>query len=73
MPVVLLALFILGGLVVDGSRDLDARGDAQAYAEEAARAVYETRSADETPVVAASAATADITISTDALGGIGAQ
>ena len=41
--------------------------------EEAARAVYETRSADETPVVAASAATADITISTDALGGIGAQ
>jgi Flp pilus assembly protein TadG len=38
IPIVLLALFILGGLVVDGSRDLDARGDAQAYAEEAARA-----------------------------------
>jgi Flp pilus assembly protein TadG len=38
VPVILLGLFILGGLLVDGSRDLDARGDAQAYAEEAARA-----------------------------------
>jgi Flp pilus assembly protein TadG len=38
IPIVLLALFFLGGLVVDGSRDLNARGDAQAYAEEAARA-----------------------------------
>lgn len=38
VPVVILALFILGGLVVDGSRDLDARGIAQGYAEEAARA-----------------------------------
>jgi Flp pilus assembly protein TadG len=38
VPIVILALFILGGVLVDGSRDLDARGDAQAYAEEAARA-----------------------------------
>lgn len=38
VPVVILALLLLGGLVVDGSRDLNARGAAQAYAEEAARA-----------------------------------
>lgn len=38
VPAVVLALLILGGLVVDGSRDLSARGAAQAYAEEAARA-----------------------------------
>jgi len=38
IPVIALVLFILGGLVVDGSRDLNARGLAQAYAEEAARA-----------------------------------
>jgi Flp pilus assembly protein TadG len=31
-------LLLLGGLVVDGSRQLNARGDARAYAEEAARA-----------------------------------
>ena len=37
-PVVVLALLMLGGLVVDGSRDLKARGTAQGYAEEAARA-----------------------------------
>jgi Flp pilus assembly protein TadG len=34
----LVALFVLTGLVVDGSRYLDARSTAQAYAEEAARA-----------------------------------
>lgn len=34
----MLALLLLGGLLVDGSRDLNARGNAQAYAEEAARA-----------------------------------
>ncbi len=38
VPVVVLALFMLGGLIVDGSRDLNARAEAQAYAEEAARA-----------------------------------
>ena len=38
MPVIFLGLFVLGGLVVDGSRELNARGEAQAYAEEAARA-----------------------------------
>lgn len=38
VPILILALFVVGGLVVDGSRDLNARGDAQAYAEEAARA-----------------------------------
>jgi Flp pilus assembly protein TadG len=37
-PIIILALFALGGLVVDGSRDLSGRGQAQAYAEEAARA-----------------------------------
>lgn len=38
VPVVVLAFFMIGGLVVDGSRELSARGEAQAYAEEAARA-----------------------------------
>ena len=38
VPLVILALLMLGGLVVDGSRDLNARGEAQAYADEAARA-----------------------------------
>lgn len=38
VPVVILVMFMLGGLVVDGSRDLNARGRAQAYAEEGARA-----------------------------------
>jgi Flp pilus assembly protein TadG len=33
-----MAMLILGGMVVDGSRTLNARGRAQAYAEEAARA-----------------------------------
>jgi hypothetical protein len=40
---------------------------------EAAREVYESRSADETPVVAASAASADRIITLDALEGVGAQ
>lgn len=38
VPIVMFGLLLLGGLVVDGSRELNARGDAQAYAEEAARA-----------------------------------
>ena len=38
VPIVVLAFFMLGGLIVDGSRDLNARAEAQAYAEEAARA-----------------------------------
>lgn len=38
VPIVIFAFFVLGGLVIDGSRDLNARGEAQAYAEEAARA-----------------------------------
>jgi Flp pilus assembly protein TadG len=38
VPIVILAFLLLGGLVIDGSRELNARSDAQAYAEEAARA-----------------------------------
>ena len=38
VPILVLAFLMLGGLVIDGSRDLNARSDAQAYAEEAARA-----------------------------------
>lgn len=38
MPGIFLLLFMLGGLVVDGSRYLNARAEAQAFAEEAARA-----------------------------------
>lgn len=38
VPGVAIALLLIGGLIVDGSRDLNARGEAQAFAEEAARA-----------------------------------
>lgn len=38
VPVLALVFLVLGGLIIDGSRDLNARGEAQAYAEEAARA-----------------------------------
>jgi Flp pilus assembly protein TadG len=38
VPAVIMVLLILGGLIVDGSRELNSRGRAQAYAEEAARA-----------------------------------
>ncbi|MGL5826613.1 MAG: pilus assembly protein TadG-related protein [Nocardioides sp.] len=38
MPIIAAALLILGGLGVDGSRQLNARGQAVAFAEEAARA-----------------------------------
>ena len=38
VPILVLALFMLGGLVVDGTRELNARAEAQAFAEEAARA-----------------------------------
>jgi Flp pilus assembly protein TadG len=38
VPIVLIAVFVLGGLVVDGSRDLNDHANAQSYAEEAARA-----------------------------------
>lgn len=38
VPIIMFALLLLGGLVVDGSRTLNARGNAQAFAEEAARA-----------------------------------
>jgi Flp pilus assembly protein TadG len=38
VPVLVIAFFMIGGLIVDGSRELNARGEAQAYAEEAARA-----------------------------------
>lgn len=38
VPIMILAFLLLGGLVIDGGRELNARGDAQAYAEEAARA-----------------------------------
>ena len=38
VPVIAMMLLILGGLGVDGSRQLNARGEAVAFAEEAARA-----------------------------------
>ncbi|MCW2568947.1 MAG: hypothetical protein JWN54_3044 [Mycobacterium sp.] len=38
VPILALMILLLGGLVVDGSRQLNARGRAVAYAEEAARA-----------------------------------
>lgn len=38
IPVMAMVLLILGGLVIDASRQLNERGEAVAYAEEAARA-----------------------------------
>ncbi len=38
VPIVMFVLLLLGGLLVDGSRVLNSKGNAQAYAEEAARA-----------------------------------
>jgi len=38
VPILVLVLLLLGGLVLDASRQLNARGRAVAYAEEAARA-----------------------------------
>lgn len=38
VPVIAMALLLLGGLGIDGSRQLNARGEAVAFAEEAARA-----------------------------------
>lgn len=38
VPVLIIVLLLLGGLVVDANRDLNARSQAQSYAEEAARA-----------------------------------
>lgn len=38
IPIIAMALLLLGGLGVDGSRQLNARGQAVAFAEEAARA-----------------------------------
>lgn len=38
IPVIAMALLLLGGLVIDASRQLNARGEAVAFAEEAARA-----------------------------------
>lgn len=38
IPVIGMILLLLGGLTIDGSRQLNARGAATAYAEEAARA-----------------------------------
>ena len=38
VPVIAMFLLLLGGLGVDGSRQLNARGQAVAFAEEAARA-----------------------------------
>ncbi|HET6166188.1 MAG TPA: pilus assembly protein TadG-related protein [Marmoricola sp.] len=37
-PIIAMALLLLGGLGIDGSRQLNARGEAVAFAEEAARA-----------------------------------
>jgi hypothetical protein len=38
VPIIAMALLLLGGLGIDGSRQLNARGEAVAFAEEAARA-----------------------------------
>lgn len=38
LPILAMAILLLGGLVVDAARQLDARAQAVAYAEEAARA-----------------------------------
>jgi hypothetical protein len=38
VPIIAMALLLLGGLGIDGSRQLNARGQAVAFAEEAARA-----------------------------------
>jgi hypothetical protein len=38
VPVIAMSLLLLGGLVIDASRQLNARGQALAFAEEAARA-----------------------------------
>ena len=38
VPLIAMALLLLGGLGIDGSRQLNARGEAVAFAEEAARA-----------------------------------
>ena len=38
VPVLIIVLLLLGGLVVDANRQLNARSQAQSYAEEAARA-----------------------------------
>ena len=38
VPIIALGLLLLGGLTIDGSRQLNARGEAVAFAEEAARA-----------------------------------
>jgi hypothetical protein len=38
VPIIALVLLLLGGLGIDGSRQLNARGEATAFAEEAARA-----------------------------------
>src|SRR3954453_14579683 len=38
VPVLIIVLLLLGGLVVDAGRELNARSQAQSYAEEAARA-----------------------------------
>jgi Flp pilus assembly protein TadG len=38
VPFIVIAVLILGGLIVDGSRDLNDHANAQSYAEEAARA-----------------------------------
>lgn len=38
VPLIAMALLLLGGLVIDASRQLNARGQALAFAEEAARA-----------------------------------
>ena len=38
VPIIAMGLLLLGGLTIDGSRQLNARGEAVAFAEEAARA-----------------------------------
>lgn len=38
LPVIAMSLLLLGGLTIDASRQLNARGEATAFAEEAARA-----------------------------------
>lgn len=51
IPVIAMVLFLLGGLGVDGARQLNARGQAVAFAEEAARAGAQGVDIDETDLV----------------------
>lgn len=48
VPIIAMSLLLIGGLGIDGSRQLNARGEATAFAEEAARAGAEAVNVNET-------------------------